>query len=536
MKKKLTLLIMIGALSASLSAHAENKITDINISDGIVTISGKTDNSFTSVGIVITSVDSDRTVSSVCALEEAVSDETGNFEIEFKAEGEGSLWNNGDCVAVVRAEGDVFEEKFHYYTTKALEDAINGFISSPVKMSPEENQYKIFDAIGINVGVLSDSQLEELPSVIDGLAENMSMDDFIEEMNKSILTVVCNDSKEYADADLISDAFSDFKDLSPEKQQWVSEALAENKKYQKSSELKTAYEKIKLLCEINYSRPGALTEYIEDNADVLDIRNSDEYEEFSKLSSSKKGKISEKLAGYLKKHDAYTVRKFLGYLEDATDDVMSAKTGGGGGGSAGGSTQGFINVKGEEKATVVPSGPNEIFTGFDDMQNVQWAEEAVNSLYEKGIVTGVSERLFEPDRAVTREEFIAMLVRGAGVEQKVTEINFTDVNESDWYYEVVKTAYSNGITKGMSDKVFGAGEYITRQDMAVMVSRVFDIQSAEIKAEFTDKNKISDYAKESIDRLCGAGIINGMGDGSFSPFGYTTRAQAAVVLYRILGK
>jgi len=226
-------------------------------------------------------------------------------------------------------------------------------------------------------------------------------------------------------------------------------------------------------------------------------------------------------------------------LQNKIDSLKNTATkpqGGGGGGSAGGSTQGFINVKGEEKATVVPSGPNEIFTGFDDFQNVQWAEEAVNSLYEKGIVTGVSERLFEPDRAVTREEFIAMLVRGAGVEQKVTEINFTDVNESDWYYEVVKTAYSNGITKGMSDKVFGAGEYITRQDMAVMVSRVFDIQSAEIKAEFTDKNKISDYAKESIDRLCGAGIINGMGDGSFSPFGYTTRAQAAVVLYRILGK
>ena len=77
---------------------------------------------------------------------------------------------------------------------------------------------------------------------------------------------------------------------------------------------------------------------------------------------------------------------------------------------------------------------------------------------------------------------------------------------------------------------------ISRQDMAVIIYRLFELSDTEImgtKVNFSDEAFISDYAKKAVEALSGAKIINGMGDGTFSPKTAVTRAQAAKVIYEL---
>jgi beta-glucosidase len=176
---------------------------------------------------------------------------------------------------------------------------------------------------------------------------------------------------------------------------------------------------------------------------------------------------------------------------------------------------------------------------FNDMGAYSWAVPAVNALYEKGVVAGVGNHNFAPERAVTRAEFITMLMRGFDLVGDEAVCTFTDVNSEDWCYNAIAMASSMGIVNGRPDGTFGVNDQITRQDMSVMCVRLAQAIGLELSAtktyeEFTDSTSIADYAKESVEALCKSGIVNGMGDGSFEPIGQATRAQAAKVIYEMI--
>lgn len=214
------------------------------------------------------------------------------------------------------------------------------------------------------------------------------------------------------------------------------------------------------------------------------------------------------------------------------------------GGGSGNTGKGDVSSRGGNRASsvsvTVPKNVSSEYNNtinFDDLSEVEWAENEINYLYNKSIVNGKAKGLFYPNDPVKREEFVKMLVLAfdlnAGEEYK-----FSDVKKTDWYYTYVMSAYQNGIVKGVSDDLFGAGEYITRQDMAVMICRAIKNPPENIRDEhimgFTDKAQISEYAKDAVAMLRAYGIVSGMEDGSFKPFGNTTRAQAAVIIYRAM--
>ena len=92
----------------------------------------------------------------------------------------------------------------------------------------------------------------------------------------------------------------------------------------------------------------------------------------------------------------------------------------------------------------------------------------------------------------------------------------------------------------MSQLALGDGAYfrpdssITREELAVMAARCVQI-SATGMMDFTDRESVSDWAKDAVDALASAGIINGFEDGTFRPDGISTRAEAAVILLRLDG-
>jgi len=221
-------------------------------------------------------------------------------------------------------------------------------------------------------------------------------------------------------------------------------------------------------------------------------------------------------------------------------NISTGGSGGGGsgsGGSGGGATSGNITIENTIGTTTAPV-PLKAYS-FKDTSSVEWAYDAIEYLYEREIVSGKTEDTFCPDDFVKREEFVKLLVNAFDFSHTNNSLSFVDVKKGEWYEKYVKAAYQNGIIKGKSEEFFGVGENITRQDIAVMIMNVLNkkgITLADVneKADFSDSNQISGYAKEAVEKLQKAGIINGMEDNTFRPDESATRAQAAVMIYRTI--
>ena len=211
-------------------------------------------------------------------------------------------------------------------------------------------------------------------------------------------------------------------------------------------------------------------------------------------------------------------------------------SGGGGGGGDAGSGKGITPILPKDPSDVSNQPSNDVFR---DIDTVDWAKEAILRLYDMGIINGKSENLFVPDAKITREEFVKILNGVFNISpDNSAELAFEDVDKYEWYYGAVSSACRYGIIKGFSDTQFGIGANITREDMLVMMMRAveaFDIKLNMEKKDihFNDENTIADYAVAAVMEFAQRGIVNGYQDGSFAPKNHTTRAEAAVILYRI---
>jgi len=191
----------------------------------------------------------------------------------------------------------------------------------------------------------------------------------------------------------------------------------------------------------------------------------------------------------------------------------------------------FAPQKAEEPAGAVPA--------FNDVtpEKYPWAYEAVNYLAGHGIIKGVGDGRFEPSRDVTRAEFAAMLVNALGLDTgRGKGSPFTDISKGSWYFDAVNAAMQAGIVKGVTETAFKPDEKITREQMAVMLSRV-NVPAAGMEmadVSFADAGTIAPWAQDSVIKAVSRGLMKGFPDGSFQPLGTTTRAQAAVVLHGLL--
>lgn len=183
----------------------------------------------------------------------------------------------------------------------------------------------------------------------------------------------------------------------------------------------------------------------------------------------------------------------------------------------------------EPSESVSTASPDHVFEDTID----HWGKEDISALYKKGIVNGVSDTIFEPDRSITRAEFTKIIVMAAGLEQIQTS-SFTDVESDAWYNPYVGAAEKHGIVMG-ADGFFRPDDSISRQEMAVIVYRAFgDKLSSGSAPLFEDAEFIAEWAVDAVNVLAGAGIIKGLDDNKFGPDNIATRAQSAAIVNRIL--
>ena len=176
---------------------------------------------------------------------------------------------------------------------------------------------------------------------------------------------------------------------------------------------------------------------------------------------------------------------------------------------------------------------------FIDLGNHAWAADAINSLADEGIIKGTSENTFSPAANITRADFAILLVRAFKLASDNTE-NFADVSASDYFAKELAVARNTGLVNGIGENKFAPRNNITRQDMMVIVYRALagmgkinvgdgvpDVPQA------SDFNDVADYARDAVAALINAGLVNGK-NGLIAPTDYTTRAEVAVLLARIL--
>lgn len=175
---------------------------------------------------------------------------------------------------------------------------------------------------------------------------------------------------------------------------------------------------------------------------------------------------------------------------------------------------------------------------FSDSGLYPWAQESIEVLASRGILSGVTETLFKPGEYMTRGEFIAGLVRALGLSASF-DGNFRDVPEGHAYYSEIGIARKLGITSGVGSNRCGTDQYLTRQDMMVLAYRALKAAGkVDGKGDLSELSKLFDagliapYATESIAWLLGEGLITGNG-GILAPNDYATRASAAVFLHKI---
>ena len=114
-----------------------------------------------------------------------------------------------------------------------------------------------------------------------------------------------------------------------------------------------------------------------------------------------------------------------------------------------------------------------ITVSFSDVAPDAWYAEAVNTLGSLGIVAGIGNGQFAPDRAITRAEFTVIAMRFAELDTSGENI-FTDVSENDWFYDYVVGAIKYGWITGYSDGRFGPYDTITRAQVTTIVNRMLD--------------------------------------------------------------
>ncbi|MBP1992260.1 S-layer homology domain-containing protein [Paenibacillus eucommiae] len=189
--------------------------------------------------------------------------------------------------------------------------------------------------------------------------------------------------------------------------------------------------------------------------------------------------------------------------------------------------------------SVVVSNP--VSKTFVDLVG-HWAKEDIEQLASMGIIEGMDDKHFVPEAKVTRAQFAAMITRALNLKAAVIESPFTDVLPNSWYVGVVSGAYSAGIIKGITDNSFAPEQPITREEMTVMLVRAGKYMSGETFKEivsadsmvFVDVQHISEWAIKEVEIAVRVGIMNGRTGNKFVPQDRATRAEAAVVVKRLL--
>ncbi len=178
---------------------------------------------------------------------------------------------------------------------------------------------------------------------------------------------------------------------------------------------------------------------------------------------------------------------------------------------------------------------------FDDVNIDVWFSGSVYYSYLNGLMRGVSERDFAPNGEISRAMAATLLNRLAGNLSAQSDLEFSDGNGSEWWFNTAKWAVENNILPFCENNSFKPDNSISRQELAQAMYNCGELMNLDMSKranieKFLDAKTISVEYKEAVSWAVDSGIFNGNADGTFNPTGNVTRAEMSMILRNWLNR
>ena len=180
----------------------------------------------------------------------------------------------------------------------------------------------------------------------------------------------------------------------------------------------------------------------------------------------------------------------------------------------------------------------------DITEEYAYAEAAIMAMAEKGIINGMGDGIYAPEKEFTRAQFAKIMVESLGYEMGEYDGSFSDVTAEAWYAPYVQAAVDNGLFTGYTDGTFMPDKVINRQEIAAVAGRgavmggVVDQAKLEKfvmeKSNFMDKESVPEWAANEVAWLEEQGVFAEVAGENFEPVKVVNRAEAAVIVYNTL--
>lgn len=198
---------------------------------------------------------------------------------------------------------------------------------------------------------------------------------------------------------------------------------------------------------------------------------------------------------------------------------------------------------------VVEPTPEEVTpsASFTDItEEYKYAEAAIYDLAKRGIIDGMDDGIYAPEKVFTREQFCKIVVAALGYETKSYEGKFSDISSDRWSSPYIQAAVDSGLFIGNPDGTFLPEKVITRQEMAVVSARAA-VAAQKVaqeklnkfvmdKSAYKDKEAVPSWAGNAVAWLEAQGVFEGVAGENFEPTKNVNRAEAAVVVFNTLFK
>lgn len=166
-----------------------------------------------------------------------------------------------------------------------------------------------------------------------------------------------------------------------------------------------------------------------------------------------------------------------------------------------------------------------------------WANDAITFVTSHELYGGTSADTFAPDDTMTRGMLVQVLHNLENNPKSSSEQHFSDVSAESWYTEAIQWAAESGIVSGLGDNQFAPERNITRESVAVILYRYAGCPThTNGQLTFQDADQVSGYASEAVRWAVETGIMNGNDQNCLDPKGTATRAQVASILTHFLNQ
>jgi len=335
----------------------------------------------------------------------------------------------------------------------------------------------------------------------------------------------------------------DFSD--EEREKFFSQYLFHNLTVSSVEDMKDKAQMSNIFYDLNHVDFVNMTKLFKTNYNKIGLSDNSFYEFYKGLSTKNCEEVNKLVVLALFQKPVYKTDDFVKIFENAVDNIKAklnndSSKGGASGGGGRGSTK--TVVKTDEVIIPTPVIPDltDLLPKahhFTDIDETPWAKEAISALAEQNIISKAEK--FRPSDFILREEFVKILMATLKISPDETQSSFEDVGQGEWYTPYIATGEKLGLINGLDERTFCVGKYITRQEMAVLIFRCIkhlgiSLDGVHEVIEFEDSDLFADYAVEAIKEMQKFGIITGKDNYRFDPLGNCTRAETAVVAYRLL--